>query len=60
MAFCSALQTMLLVFGHYFATLGKSLFFLVIDPVLIGAAIAVLCFGPSTRGRPLLEASLSH
>ena len=52
--------TMLLVFGHYFATLGKSLFFLVIDPVLIGAAIVVLCFGPSTRGRPLLETSLSH
>ena len=39
---------------------GKSLFFLVIDPALIGAAIVVLCFGPSTRGRPLLETSLSH
>jgi MFS transporter, putative metabolite:H+ symporter len=52
--------TMLLVFGHYFATLGKSLFFLVIDPVLIGAAIVVLCFGTSTRGRSLVETSLSH
>jgi len=51
-------MTMLLVFGHYFATLGKSLLFLVIDPVLIGAAIVVLCFGPSTRGRPLQETQL--
>ena len=47
--------TMLLIFGHYFATLGKSLLFLVIDPVLIVAVIVVLCFGPSTRGRPLQE-----
>jgi putative MFS transporter len=31
--------TMLLVFGHYFAILGKSLFFLVVDPVLIGAQL---------------------
>jgi putative MFS transporter len=51
--------TMLLVFGHFFATLGKSLLFLVIDPVLIVAAIVVLCFGPSTRGRPLQETQLS-
>ena len=49
--------TMLLVFGHFFATLGKSLLFLCIDPVLIAAAIVVLYFGPSTRGRPLREAS---
>jgi putative MFS transporter len=48
--------TMLLVFGHYFATVGKSLLFLVIAPVLIVAVIVVLCFGPSTRGRPLKEA----
>jgi MFS transporter, putative metabolite:H+ symporter len=48
--------TMLLVFGHFFATLGKSLLFLIIDPVLIAAVIVVLCFGPSTRGRPLQEA----
>ena len=51
--------TMLLVFGHFFATLGKSLLFLCIDPVLIIAAIVVLFFGPSTRGRPLKEASFS-
>jgi putative MFS transporter len=42
----------------YIATLGKSLFFLVIDPVLICAAIVVVCFGPSTRGRPLQETQL--
>ena len=30
--------TMLLVFGHFFAILGKSLLFLMIDPVLIVAA----------------------
>ena len=47
--------TMLLVFGHFFATLGKSLLVLVIDPVLIAAVIVVFCFGPSTRGRPLQE-----
>ena len=28
---------MLLVFGHFFATPGKSLLFLIIDPVLIAA-----------------------
>jgi len=50
--------TMLLIFGHYFATLGKSLLFLCIDPVLIVAAMVVLFFGPSTRGRPLKEASV--
>jgi putative MFS transporter len=49
--------TMLLVFGHFFATLGKSLLFLCIDPVLIIAAVVVLFFGPSTRGRPLKEVS---
>jgi putative MFS transporter len=48
--------TMLLVFGHFFVTLGRSLLFLIIDPVLIAAAVVVLCFGPSTRGRPLKEA----
>ena len=48
--------TMLLVFGHFFATLGKSLLFLCIDPILIIAAIVVLFLGPSTRGRPLKEA----
>jgi len=47
--------TMLLVFGHFFVTLGKSLLFLAIDPVLIVAVIVVLCFGPSTRGKPLRE-----
>jgi putative MFS transporter len=47
--------TMLLVFGHFFATLGKSLLFLIIDPVLIAAVIVILYFGPSTRGRPLQE-----
>jgi putative MFS transporter len=49
--------TMLLVFGRFFATLGKSLLFLCIDPVLIIAAIVVLFFGLSTRGRPLKEES---
>ena len=49
---------MLLVFGHLFAILGKSLLFLMIDPVLIVAAIVVLCFGPSTRGQPLQETQL--
>jgi len=48
--------TMLLVFGHFFATVGKSLLFLCIDPVLIVAAIVVLFFGPSTRGKALREA----
>ncbi len=47
--------TMLLVFGHFFTILGKSILFLMIDPVLIVAAIVVLCFGPSTRGKPLQE-----
>jgi len=47
--------TMLLVFGHFFASLGKSLLFLIIDPVLIIAVVVVLCFGPSTRGKPLQE-----
>ena len=47
--------TMLLVFGHFFANFGKSLLFLIIDPVLIAAVIVVLCFGPSTRGKPLQE-----
>jgi len=47
--------TMLLVFGHFFATLGKSLLFLCIDPILIVAAVVVLLFGPTTRGRPLKE-----
>jgi nitrate/nitrite transporter NarK len=50
--------TMLLVFGYFFAILGKSLLFLMIDPVLIVAAIVVLCFGPSTRGKPLQETQL--
>jgi putative MFS transporter len=50
--------TMLLVFRHFFTSLGKSLLFLVIDPVLIGALIVVLCFGPPTRGRPLQETPL--
>lgn len=47
--------TMLLVFGHFFAMLGKSLVFLIVNPVLIFAVVVVLCFGPSTRGRPLQE-----
>ena len=51
--------TLLLVFGHFFSTLGKSLLFLCIDPVLIIAAIVVLFFGPSTRGRPLKEVSFA-
>ena len=47
--------TMLLVFGHFLDVLGKSLLFVIIDPVLIAALVVVLCFGPSTRGRPLHE-----
>ena len=48
--------TMLLVFGNLFAMHGKSLLFLIIDPILIAALIVVLCVGPSTRGKPLQEA----
>jgi putative MFS transporter len=48
--------TMLLVFGHFFAIHGKSLLFLIINPILIIAAFVVLSAGPSTRGRPLQEA----
>ena len=47
--------TMLLAFGHYFATFGKSLLFLIINPVLIVAIVVVLLLGPSTRARPLQE-----
>jgi putative MFS transporter len=50
--------TMLLVFGHFFGIVGRSLVFLIINPVLVVAAIVVLCFGPSTRGRPLQETEL--
>jgi hypothetical protein len=49
--------TMLLVFGQLFAIHGKSLLFLIIDPILITALIVVLCVGPPTRGKPLQEAS---
>jgi putative MFS transporter len=47
--------TMLLVFGHFFAIHGKSLIFLIIDPILIISLIVVLCIGPPTRGKPLKE-----
>lgn len=47
----------LLVFGHLFAIHGKSLLFLITDPILLIASITVLCIGPSTRGKPLQEAS---
>ena len=50
--------TMLLVFGHLFAIHGKSLLFLIIDPILITAIIVVLALGPPTRGKPLQEAPL--
>ena len=46
--------TLLLTFGHFFAARGKS-FFLISDMVLVIAAIAVLCLGPSTRGKQLRE-----
>ena len=52
--------TLLLLFGHFFATRGKSLLFLCIDPVLIVAAIVVLRIGPSTRGKPLQETPLAR
>jgi len=48
--------TMLLVFGHFFVIHGKSLIFLIIDPILIISLIVVLCVGPPTRGKPLQEA----
>lgn len=48
--------TMLLAFGHLFAIHGKSLLFLIIDPILVIALIVVLCIGPPTRGKPLQEA----
>ena len=48
--------TMLLVFGHYFASMGTSLLFLIIDPVLVAAALVILTLGPSTRGKTLQEA----
>jgi putative MFS transporter len=47
--------TLLLTFGHLFAAHGKSLLFLISDVVLVVAAIAVLCLGPSTRGKQLQE-----
>jgi hypothetical protein len=47
--------TMLLVFGHLFAIHGKSLLFLIIDPILMTASIVVLYVGPPTRGKPLQE-----
>ena len=50
---------MLLVFGHLFATYGKSLLFVIIDPILITALIVVLAVGPRTRGKPLQEASFA-
>ncbi len=49
--------TMLLVFGHLFAIHGKSLLFLIIDPILITALIVVLAVGPPSRGKPLQEAA---
>jgi hypothetical protein len=48
---------MLLVFGRLFAIHGKSLLFLIIDPILITALIVVLAVGPPTRGKPLQESS---
>jgi hypothetical protein len=42
--------TMLLVLGHLFAIHGKSLLFLITDPILITASIVVLCVG-STNSR---------
>ena len=48
--------TMLLVFGHFFVIHGKSLIFLIINPILIISLIVVLCVGPPTRGKPLQEA----
>jgi len=50
--------TMLLAFGHLFAIHGKSLLFLIIDPILITALIVVLAVGPTTRGKPLQESSV--
>jgi putative MFS transporter len=50
--------TLLVMFGTYFSTLGKSLLFIISDSVLLIAFLVVACFGPSTRGRRLEETSL--
>jgi putative MFS transporter len=49
--------TLLLSFGYFFALKGKSLLFIISDSVLLVAAVAVVCFGPSTRGRKLEDSS---
>ena len=49
--------TLLLTFGFFFASMGKSLLFILSDSVLLIASIAVACFGPSTRGRALEDTS---
>jgi MFS transporter, putative metabolite:H+ symporter len=43
----------ILTFGFFFAARGKSLLFIMSDSTLLIASIAVACFGPVTRGRPL-------
>jgi MFS transporter, putative metabolite:H+ symporter len=49
---------MLLTFGAFFSSQGKSLLFVLSDSVLLIAFLAVARFGPSTRGRRLEETSL--
>jgi MFS transporter, putative metabolite:H+ symporter len=49
--------TLLLSFGYFFAVMGKSLLFIISDSVLLVASAAVVCIGPSTRGRKLEDTS---
>jgi putative MFS transporter len=49
--------TLLLSFGYFFALKGKSVLFIISDSVLLVASVAVVCFGPSTRGRKLEDTS---
>jgi MFS transporter, putative metabolite:H+ symporter len=50
--------TLLLVFGTFYSTQGKSLLFIISDSALLGAFLVVARYGPSTRGRRLEETSL--
>jgi len=49
--------TLLLTFGFFFASMGKSLLFILSDSALLVASVSVACFGPSTRGRQLEDTS---
>jgi putative MFS transporter len=49
--------TALLVFGFLFRAHGKSILFTISDSILLLGAVAVGCYGPSTRGRRLEQTS---